>query len=131
FWGNKLNMSDSFIACNIEPFLPTLFSHSADNSSAYPPSRERGLSPFNLYYAWEDQDLDDIFHRSIKQSTAQLKAVANAEGQDVSELALYPNYAIFDTSLKSLYGGNVPALRRLKALVDPKNVMGLAGGFKL
>jgi hypothetical protein len=29
-----------------------------------------------------------------------------------------------------MYGDNLPTLRALKKVHDPKNVMGLAGGFK-
>ena len=42
----------------------------------------------------------------------------------------YPNYAITGTPLEEMYGANVPKLRALKILVDPTNVMGLAGGWK-
>jgi len=36
----------------------------------------------------------------------------------------------YNTPLEDIYGDNLPALRALKAKIDPKNVMGLAGGFK-
>ena len=49
----------------------------------------------------------------------------------VNGAPVYPNYAIYDTPLENLYGGNLAALRSLKTAVDPGNVMGLAGGFKL
>lgn len=45
--------------------------------------------------------------------------------------ALYPNYAIFDTPVESIYGSNLDRMRKVKAAVDPDNVMGLAGGFKV
>ena len=45
-------------------------------------------------------------------------------------LALYGNYADANTPLSDIYGDNLPSLRALKAKVDPRNVMGLAGGFK-
>jgi hypothetical protein len=35
------------------------------------------------------------------------------------------------TPLEDLYGDNLPGLRAIKHAVDPENVMGLAGGFKL
>ncbi|KAG6872962.1 hypothetical protein C0995_004716 [Termitomyces sp. Mi166 len=130
FWGSRLSLlSGSFISYDVEPFLPTLFSHGSQ--SAYPPSREKGLSPFNIYYAWSLPLSDDEFHDAARQSAAQIKAVAVAEGQDVSDVAIYLNYAIYDTPLEGLYGSNVPMLQVLKASIDPTNVMGLAGGFKL
>ena len=48
----------------------------------------------------------------------------------MSHAAVYVNYALFDTPLEDMYGGNVPKLREIKAEVDPGDVMGLAGGFK-
>ncbi|KAG6908218.1 hypothetical protein DXG01_005690 [Tephrocybe rancida] len=132
FWGNRLSPLSAFlVSYDVEPFLPSLFTHTTKSSSAYPPSRTRGLSPFNIYYAWVLDSFDDTFHEAVKQSAAHIEAVANAEGQDVAGLPLYPNYAIFDTPLEDLYGHNVWALQTLKAFVDPTNIMGLAGGFKL
>ncbi|KAG6875148.1 hypothetical protein C0992_004981 [Termitomyces sp. T32_za158] len=130
FWGSRLSLlSGTFISYDVEPFLSTIFSHGSQ--SAYPPSRNQSLSPFNIYFAWTASLSDDEFHDAVRQSAAQIKAVAITEGQDVSNVAIYPNYAIFDTSLEDLYGSNVPRLKALKMSVDPTNVMGLAGGFKL
>lgn len=130
FWGSRLSLlSGTFISYDVEPFLSTLFSHGSH--SAYPPSRNQGLSPFNIYFAWTASLSDDEFHEAARQSAAQVKAVAIAEGQDISDVAIYTNYAIYDTPLEGLYGSNVPRLKALKASVDPTNVMGLAGGFKL
>ncbi|KIY62385.1 hypothetical protein CYLTODRAFT_361562, partial [Cylindrobasidium torrendii FP15055 ss-10] len=53
------------------------------------------------------------------------------DGQDLSNAPLYPNYAIFDTPLEKIYGVNLEKLKEVKARVDPENVMGLAGGFKI
>ncbi|KAG6812798.1 hypothetical protein H0H92_000430 [Tricholoma furcatifolium] len=130
FWGERLSLiSGSFISYDVEPFLPTIFSHGS--ASAYPPSRDVGLSPFNIYYAWTLSTSDDDMQEAARLSAAQIKAVAIAEGQDISDVAIYPNYAIYDTPLAGLYGANVATLETLKASVDPLNVMGLAGGFKL
>ena len=52
-------------------------------------------------------------------------------GHNVVDPIIYPNYAIFDTPLVDLYGTNLPRLQTIKAAVDPQNVMGLTGGFKL
>lgn len=40
------------------------------------------------------------------------------------------NYALFDTPLEDTYGANVPRLRRIKAEIDPQDMMGLTGGCK-
>lgn len=59
-----------------------------------------------------------------------IQAVAIEEGQSSLDDLRYPNYALGDTPLEQMYGENVARLRRLKKGVDPRNVMGQAGGFK-
>ncbi|KAI0767639.1 FAD dependent oxidoreductase [Fomes fomentarius] len=131
FWGSRLSLaSGSFISYDVEPFLSSLLTHAAEGSSAYPPSRSQGLLPLNIYYAYGAQSADSKFRDAARQSAAYLTQVAVSQGQDIADAALYNNYAIFDTPLERLYGGNVQRLKELKAKYDPGNVMGLAGGWK-
>jgi len=123
------NQSAAFISYDVEPFLPSLFSHNT-TPSAYPPSRSQGFLPLNLSFAWTDPLADKTFRKAIHKSTALIKAYALAYGQDIANAAVYGNYAISDTPLRHIYGNNLPRLRRIKAKYDPQNVMGLAGGFK-
>ena len=69
-----------------------------------------------------------MFHSAVKQSAEQIRKVAMAEGQNVG--GKFPGYAIYDTPLEDIYGGNLQRLRALKKRVDPEDVMGLTGGFK-
>ncbi|RDX52375.1 FAD dependent oxidoreductase [Lentinus brumalis] len=131
FWGQRLSLaSGSFISYDVEPFLPTLLSHAPEGSSAYPPSRARGLLPLNIYYAYGAEAADNDMYEAARQSAAHLTQVAVSEGQDVADAALYGNYAIFDTPLERVVGSNLDRLKGLKAQYDPGNVMGLAGGWK-
>ena len=68
--------------------------------------------------------------RALRQSGDSLRAAALKDGQDVEHAAVYPNYALFDTPLEGMYGGNVPRLRAVRQAIDPEDVMGFAGGFK-
>ncbi|KAJ7452893.1 FAD-binding domain-containing protein [Mycena latifolia] len=130
FWGAELALAGAtFISYDIEPFLPTLYTH-ATSPSAFPPVRTAGYLPLNLYFAWELPTSDDIFHEALRQSAAHLTQVAIADEQAIADAALYPNYALFDTPLEKIYGANLPRLQAIKKAVDPGNVMGLAGGFK-
>ncbi len=113
----------------MEPFLPSILSHDKF-PTAYPPTRRKVYSPLNLAYAWAVADYDDIFFEAIRQSTATIRAAAIAEGQDIANAPMYPNYALFDTPLNEIYGNNVHKLKSLRKKVDPADVMGLAGGFK-
>ena len=131
FWGQRLGpQSAFFVSYDVEPFLPTIFSHSPEGASAYPPSRAHGLLPLNIYYAYLFEGADETMWDAARQSATQLARAVEAEGQDVADAALYNNYAIFDTPLERMYGDNVARLSALKAQYDPENVMGLAGGWK-
>ncbi|EGO04139.1 hypothetical protein SERLA73DRAFT_119696 [Serpula lacrymans var. lacrymans S7.3] len=130
YYGTNLILDSTFfISYDVESFLPTLFTHNS-TPSAYPPSRAQGLLPLNIYYAWSFPVADDVMQNAIRQTASTLRNKAVSLGQDVADAAPYSNYAIYDTPLESLYGDNLPLLQRLKAEVDPQNVMGLAGGFK-
>lgn len=85
-----------------------------------------------MFYGWSLETADDLFLDAIQQSAAQITSVALAEGQTGVDTALiYPNYAIFETPLERLYGDNLSRLQSIKAAVDPNNIMGLAGGWKI
>jgi len=73
---------------------------------------------------------DSFFHDAIAQSAQTIADAANAEGQNISDAALYGNYAVDGTSLERIYGSNLPRLQTIKAAYDPSNVMNLAGGWK-
>ena len=66
----------------------------------------------------------------LRRMSDTVQAVALADGQNVSHAAVYVNYALFDTPLEDIYGENVKRLRKIRAAIDPGDVMGLAGGFK-
>ena len=119
-----------FLSYDIEPFLPSLLSHNS-SPSAYPPSRSKGLLPLNLYFSWSPASSDRAFHDAIRASAAAIKAKAIALGQDVANAFVYSNYALFSTPLENIYGQNLPRLRSIKEQYDPRDVMGLAGGFRL
>ena len=69
--------------------------------------------------------------KALRKYSNAVTEAAVADGQNVSHAAVYPNYALFDTPLEDIYGANLPRLHAIKQKVDPNNVMGLAGGFKL
>jgi hypothetical protein len=79
---------------------------------------------------WSNASLDETMVGSLRQSSDIVRAAALADGQDVSHAAVYVNYALSDTPLEDMYGGNVERLREIKAAIDPDDVMGLSGGFK-
>ncbi|KAF8915512.1 hypothetical protein CPB85DRAFT_1217667 [Mucidula mucida] len=133
FWGSRFaaQTAETFIlGYYMEPFLPNILSHNSE-PTAYPPSRDATLFPFAVLYAWSSSDMDDYFLDAMRSSVEQIKAAAVADGQAIEDAALYPNYALYDTPTSRIFGDNLERLRAIKARVDPNDVMGLAGGFKL
>ena len=91
------------------------------------------MSPFNINYAWALAQFDGDFYAAVEQSQIALQRALLLNGQSVAlQASYYPNYALFNTPLDQLYGAaNVKVMKKLKKRVDPDNVMGLAGGFRL
>jgi hypothetical protein len=79
---------------------------------------------------WSNSSLDDTVAFVLRNFSDTVRDVALADGQDVSHAAKYPNYALFGTPLEDMYGGNVERLRKIRAAIDPEDVMGLTGGWK-
>ncbi|KAF8657841.1 hypothetical protein AX16_002157 [Volvariella volvacea WC 439] len=128
--------SGFFVFYAAEPFLPNITMHSLNQSSAYPASRSTttSYSPFNLYFAWTNPEHDTEMQHTIKESAMRIQRFAVDEGQ-VSimgkDATWYPNYALSDTPIERIWGKNLEWMMRVKRRVDPKNIMNLAGGFKV
>ena len=115
----------------IQPFMPGMFSHG--NLGAWPPggSSNPTLCPMFLQCSWFDPRADVQMHELQTDINADLVSSFANYSHDVGSLPLYPNYARFDTPIEAIYGSNLPRLQELKAIYDPEDVMGLAGGFKI
>jgi hypothetical protein len=98
--------------------------------SAYPPDRSQAIYPSALTVQWSNPSLDNTAAVALRSISETIKAVALADGQNVSHAAKYVNYPLFGTPLEDIYGGNLERLRKIRAAIDPGDVMGLAGGWK-
>ena len=105
-----------------------LFSHGSP--SAYPPDRSQAVFPSVLTVAWLNASLDNTMADILRDGAKTIRDVALADGQNLSNAAVYVNFAIFDSPLEDMYGGNVARLHQIKTEIDPEGVMDLAGGFK-
>jgi len=130
FWGERISALDStaLVGSALEPFGSGLFSHGSP--SAYPPDRSQAVFPSVLNIAWSNASLDDTMADLLRDGAKTIRDLAIADGQNLSDAAVYVNYALFDTPLEDMYGGNLARLRSIKAKIDPERVMDLAGGFK-
>lgn len=130
FWGAELtNSSLRIVSYDVDIYLSTLYDH-VDSPTAYPPSRSRGYSFIQVYYGWADSRYDDTIFDAVDASVQHMNQALTDLGQDVANVAVYPNNAPPDMALENMYGDNLPRLRAIKKAVDPDNVMGLAGGWK-
>ncbi|KAF6755048.1 FAD-binding domain-containing protein [Ephemerocybe angulata] len=121
----------TFLGFTPEPFLSTILSHNT-TPSAYPFTRSTAYCPMALSVGWADPADEAFFSGALKQITRSIEAALVAEGHgDVTAAPLYPNYAFGDTPVSRIYGSNLARMTEIKGRVDPKDVMGLTGGFKL
>lgn len=118
------------IAASVEPFTPDAFSQ-ASGQEAYPHDQDHACFPSLIGVNWISPLSDAYWQKAAEDMVKRLTATAIKLGQDLSNCPYYPNYSLFNTPLEKLYLDNVPALKALKAQIDPLNIMGLAGGFKL
>jgi hypothetical protein len=100
------------------------------SGSAYPPDRSQAIYPSALNIVWSNPSLDNTTASVLRNFSETVKTVAIADGQNVSHAAKYVNYALFGTPLEDIYGGNLERLREIRAAIDPRDVMGLTGGWK-
>jgi hypothetical protein len=130
FWGERLYAQDKNVTVTsfIETFNKGLFSHGSD--SAYPPDRSQAVFPSTLSVQWSNSSMDDTMAFALRKISDVIRDVALADGQNVSHAAKYVNYALYGTPLEDMYGGNVERLRRIRAAIDPNDVMSLTGGWK-
>lgn len=160
-FGNRLHSEnpdiDLSLSMSPEPFL-SAFAHS--KGGAYPHSPSRPVTPSSMsiiyqtpntsvtlgmlsqflrmlcvahtYHLVEEQENRQAgFVTVLKEFADKIQAKAVSEGVSAYDDIKYPNYALYDTPLKLLYGDNVPRLKEIAARFDPDRVMTLTGGFKL
>ncbi|THU76841.1 FAD-binding domain-containing protein [Dendrothele bispora CBS 962.96] len=126
------NRSLSTVGMNCEPFMHP-FAH-AFFDSAYPHSpTSRQVTPGNplIFYNNVTKSEKEYFDNAVKELAREIQKVVVREGEGLVEDIHYSNYALADTPLELIYGGNLERLRGIKRDVDPMDVMGLSGGFKV
>jgi hypothetical protein len=130
FWGQELSKYDPsvLVVYSVDSYDPNFLTHGS--LSAYPPYRNPPVFPSSIYYGWTDISADQHMDDAIRTSATTLERVGILNGQGLENAPAYVNYAISGTPLEKIYGGNVPRLQGIRKEYDPKDVMGLAGGWK-
>lgn len=112
-----------------EPFLHPN-AHSRGGAFPHPPSRDvTPASTFIVYQASSPYDRS-IFQDAMKTMSHNVQAKAVSVGQSRWDDLLYPNYALSDTPLASMYGSSLSRLNQIARKYDPTRLMHLTGGFK-
>ena len=119
YWSAHLLRSGVFVSYDVEPFAYDYSRNAVD--SAWPHT-SNGL-PINLYYTWTLAADDAYFHAAAIESARVLTDTAIADGQQLDDVTLYPNYALYDTPVAEMYGANLARLASVEKAIDPNNVM--------
>ena len=130
FWGERLSQYDDsvFLVYGLEPFEHDYLTHG--EPSAYPPNRSLAVLPSSITFFWTNASAEGHMADALRLSAASLVEAGIKDGQDLKKAAPYINYALFGTPLEKMYGQNLKRLREIRVEYDPKDVMGLAGGWK-
>lgn len=80
---------------------------------------------------WLLPSSDTEMFSAMNSSIDTLVSVLAAADDGAATGVPYNNYAASTTTLEELYGTNLDRLMEIKERIDPKNIMGLAGGFKI
>ena len=123
------------LTLSVEPFLPSILSHSA-TPSTYPPYRQKAFLPVLLVIMYTLPTADAIFRSTVLATAAVLEHKAVSLGQDVSllmpDIVKYGNYANAKTNVaQNIFGSSLSKLRSVKQKYDPKGVMTLTGRWKV
>lgn len=115
--------SATFLSYGIEPFSDYGHFANAHGPTMFP--HENSPLPTNIYFAWSDAKDDDYFKKAARDTAEFIAKQAEAQGQDIKSLHLYPNYCQADTPATQMYGSaNAEKLRAAKLKYDPHNIMG-------
>ncbi|KJZ71854.1 hypothetical protein HIM_08782 [Hirsutella minnesotensis 3608] len=126
FWGTRPLRSGVFISYDVEPFNSD-WARKTSTDAAWP--HDNSPIPLNIYFAWVNPLDDDYYREAALESARLLNALADSEGQNVAQYALYPNYALYGSNAARVFGANAPRLARLKHQYDPEDIMGLTTYF--
>ena len=85
----------------------------------------------NIFFEWEDPAYDADYLAAITETATRIRnLVVKEQGLLYENSQRHNSYAVYDTPLTTIYGENLPLLRKLKKKYDPKGVMNFAGGWK-
>ena len=121
------NHSIIALVLGVEPFVGAF---DFETPSAHPHSPNRHVTPANPLITFANLADAEYFHDILWKLSNTIQAFAVSQGQSRWDDIHHPNLSLDDTPKELLFGSNIPRLQKIKQAVDPKNIMGLTGGFK-
>jgi hypothetical protein len=101
----------------------------SDHETAWPHKETNG--PLLAYFQWEGQENDEFWINQMKRALKALGNKVYGPGKKPTR-PVYSNTTLVEaTTVEDVYGKNLPYLSAFRRKIDPENVMGQTGGFKI
>lgn len=101
----------------------------SDHNTAWPHKDTNG--PLVAIFQWEGQENDEFWVDQMKRTLKALGNKAYGPGQKPNRPVYINNTLAEVTTVEDVYRENLVPLGRFRAVVDPEDVMGQTGGFKI
>lgn len=112
------------------PFTKAMFDSATE--SAWPHEKDKPNCPIMVYLTWEGKGHDKYWTGVMASTLKKLRDKVHSEREQSKGLPYFISTAFAEaTSVEDLYGAHLERLKQLKKEYDPKDVMGLTGGFKI
>ena len=118
------------VVVDIWPFHSKMFEKS-DHNSAWPHKTPNG--PLLVLFQWEGQENDEFWVAHMKRTLKTLESKVSINlNRENAVRPVYANTALADsTTVADVFQENLPYLSSFRTKVDPNDVMGQAGGFRI
>lgn len=114
---------------SIEPYNEYIFEKSLP--SAWPREQTKPNFALPIRCRWTNAEFDDFWLAQLREITKLVQAAALDEGCTTRGTPIYYNLTLDGTPVKDIYRDNLTELEQFRKAVDPENVMGRTGGFRI
>lgn len=108
-----------------EPFYEA-YTHST-YPSAFPHLSSNPTTPSCFWFNYDSTEPDQVefFRELIMEAGKEVQRTVVEEGEGKWNDTRYSNYAVKGVSVEEVFGESLDRMRKIKAEIDPKNIMGL------
>ena len=98
---------------------------------AWPHHKDHPNFPLPIRCLWSNQEDDGFWLDKLDEMATEICSFAINEGCTTADAPMYYNLALDGTSVESIYRENYLDLQATRKVVDPQELMGLTGGFRI